>query len=403
MIFDKLRPKAELTTSESLEEVFLRGVGRDTKAGISISAEAAMMAPVVQSIFHIISETLSQVPLILYRRDEMGKFRAPDHPIYTLLHDQPNSFQDSFQFREMMQIHLCGWGNCYAFKNRVRGEIKELLPIHPDRVDVEQDERWKVIYNILLPDGTRREYETDDIFHIRDWSVNGVRGMSRIKYGKESIALALATEQFGSKFFGNGAQPSGILSTEQNLGEETINLLRESWKAVHGGDNQLGTAIMDSGIKYTPLSFTNEHSQFLETRKHQVEELARIWRMPTVMLGHSGDSSATYASAEQFFLAFTKFTMMPWFSRWEHAINTQLITDQRRSKFFAEFLVDGLQRGDAKSRSEYYRTMVDIRAMSPNEVRERENMNREPGLDVFENPAITPGGNDDQDTEETEE
>ena len=387
-----LAPKAAITSSKELADV-LGANGSVSFTGITVTPDVAMMVAAVGAAVSLLSETVAQIPLPLYRRRaDGGKEKATDNPLWMLLHDKPNSWQNSFEFREMLTLHLLLWGNCYAFMSRQRsgranGLVIELVPIHPDRVKVEQDDNHVVTYRVSLAKGEMVTVPARDMFHIRDRSIDGFRGISRLKYGQDSIGLARVTERWGAQLFGNGARPSGVLSTDGMLNDEQVKRLGESWKAAHGGENALGTAVLDGGLKWTPLAMTSHDSQYLENRKFQIAEISRIYRIPPHMLGDL--DKATFSNIEHQSLEFVKFSLMPWLKRWEGAINTQLLNPTE--EYFAEFVVEGLLRGDIKSRYEAYQIGVMNKWLSPNEIREKENMNPREGGDVYENPAITPG------------
>lgn len=385
------RPRASgntITTSAELEQVLLRR-GFESRSGIPVTAETAMMVAAVGSAVSLLAESVAQLPLVIYRRRaDNGKDRAPEHPLWRLLHDRPNGFQNAFEFREMLTLHLLLWGNGYAFKNRLRtgsraGQVSELLPLHPDRVQPEQDERYVVTYRVALPSGDHLILPADRVFHIRDRSFDGVVGASRLRQGQDSIGLSLAAERWGAQLFGNGARPSGVLSSDQKLTKDQITQIAESWKAAHGGENALGTAVLDGGMKWEPLVMNNRDAQFLETRKFQISEVARIYRLPPHMIGDL--ERATHSNIEHQGLEFVKYSLMPWLRRWEMAINTQLLDPGQ--DVFAEFLVEGFLRGDLKSRYDAYAIGVQNGWLSPNEIRGLENMNPREGGDEYKPAA----------------
>ena len=374
-----------LTTSRQLEAVLLEQYRPLALAGVAVTPETALMVQAVGAAVSILAESAAQLPLILYREMAGGvRRRAKDHPLWGVLHDKPNTFQDAFQFRETLTLHLTLWGNAYAFINRVDGgrRVAELLPIHPDRVRPEQDENYRVTYRVVLPGGEEVTIPADRMLHIRDRSVDGFRGISRLKTGRDSIGLALAAERWGAQLFGNGARPSGVLSTEMRINEEHVKRIQESWKAAHGGENALGTAVLDGGWKWTPLVMNNKDAQFIETRKFQLDEVARLYRIPPHMLANL--ERATFANIEHQALEFVKYALMPWLRRWEMAINTQVIGG---GDVYAEFLVDALLRADTKTRFEAYALAIQNKIMNPNEVRERENLEPYEGGDDFTGAA----------------
>jgi HK97 family phage portal protein len=349
-----------------------------------------MQTSAVYAAVRVIAESVASLPLLVYRRlDSGGKERAQNNANYRLLHDRPNSWQTAFEFWEMITSMVCLRGNAYLFKvkNGV-GQVRELLPLQIDRVSVEQNTDWSLTYWITGEAGKPiGKYGTSDVLHIRGLSLDGIMGISPIAYHRNAIGLSIEAENYGSRYFKNNARPSGVLEHPRVLGDEASRRLREHWNKTYGGRNQGSTAILEEGMQFKPVSMSNEDGQFLETRQFQIEEIARIFRVPSVLLQHA-DKTSTYASSEQFFLSFTKYTLMPWLRRIESAVNRDLFSPG--SQYFAEFLVDALERADAKTRAEFYASALQNEWMNRNEVRERENLNRIAGGDEFRNPAINP-------------
>ena len=368
----------------------LEGFTLESAAGNVVSPEGSLQCTAVYAAVRVIAESVASLPCLVYQRvDGGGKERATGHKYYSLLHDRPNSFQTDFEFWEMVVTHLCLRGNAYLFKVRNgAGEVKELLPIYPDRVSVEQAPDWRLYYTVSgKENGIIGTFPNRDILHIRGMTLDGIIGLNPITYHRNAIGLALETEKYGSRYFANNARPSGVLKHPQKLSPEAQARLKESWSKSHSGSQQQGTAILEEGMEWQQLSLSNEDGQFLDTRRFQIEEIARIFRVPAVLLQHA-DKTSTYASSEQFFLSFTKYTLMPWLRRIESALNTHLFS--QGSKYFAEFLVDALERADAGTRSEFYASALQNEWMTRNEVRERENLNRVSGGDEFRNPSINP-------------
>ncbi len=368
----------------------LEGYTLESAAGTSVTPEGSLQCSAVYAAVRVLAESVASLPCLVYRRlDAGGKERSPGHAYYNLLHDRPNSWQTAFEFWEMVVTHLCLRGNVYIYKNKNgAGQVRELLPIYPDRVVVEQDPQWNIYYTISSSDGRIiGTFLQQDILHIRGISLDGIVGLNPIAYHRNAIGLAMETEQYGSRYFKNNARPSGVLKHPNKLSEEAQQRLKEAWNQAHSGNNQRNTAILEEGMEWQQLSLSNEDGQFLDTRRFQIEEVARIFRVPAVLLQHA-DKTSTYASSEQFFLSFTKYTLMPWLRRIESALNTHLFGNN--SKHFAEFLIDALERADAKTRAEFYASALQNEWMTGNEVRERENLNRVEGLDNFRNPSINP-------------
>lgn len=358
--------------------------GSNTAAGVSVVESTALRVGAVKSCVKVLAEGVAQLPLIVYRRTDDGKERATDHPLYTLLHDEPNGWQTSFDFRSLQQAHLALYGNAYALKTVVRGQVRELLPVLPSAVTVHQGDDWRLTYKVRSQ-GEDKEYPQDQVLHLRGLSTDGVIGLSPIRDAAESIGLSMQTERYGGRLFGNNARPSGVLSTDRVLNEEQMKGVAKSWNASHGGDGNLGTAVLDGGWKFSSMSIPNDDAQFLETRKFQVSDIARIFRVPPHMIGDL--ERATFSNVEQMSLEFVQYTLMPWLRQWEQRLTASLLTPAERGEYFIEFLVDGLLRGDAKTRAEVNQIGVQNGWLSPNDVRRMENMNPRDGGDEYNSAA----------------
>jgi len=388
-----------ISTSADLAAFLIHG-GFDSTAGISVTPTTAMGVAAWSSGVSLIAEAIAQLPLKVYKRlQPEGKEVAMQTAIWRVLHDKPNGFQNSFEWREMMTLHLVLWANCYSIKTfNARREILEMLPVHPTRVKPKLDSSFNVVYEVRGPEGQVETFPKSRIFHIKDrqFGDNMAEGRPRILDAKNTLGLALAAEKWGGQLFGNGARPSGLISTEEPVGDEEGDRIIESWTKAHGGDNALGTAILDNGFKWTPLVMNNTDAQFLETRKFQIAETARILRINPVLLGENDKASLN--NAETFGIQFIKFTLLPWIRRWESAINDQCIAESKRGEIFAEFLVDGLERGDSASRTAYYTAGLRDGWLNPNEVRGKENMNPidDPSADEYRRAESIHGPEDEE-------
>ena len=312
-----------------------------------------------------------------------------EHPLYFLLHDEPNPEMTSFIFRETLMTHLLLWGNAYSqIIRNGKGEVVALYPLMPDRMKVDRDEHGRLYYEYTVYDsddvdgrkGTNKVGRTvrlqpHDVLHIPGLGFDGLVGYSPIAMAKNAIGLAIATEEYGSKFFANGAAPSGVLEHPGTIKDPSK--VRESWQATFGGSgNANKIAVLEEGMKYTPISISPEQAQFLETRKFQIDEIARIFRVPPHMIGDLEKSS--FNNIEQQSLEFVKYTLDPWVSRWEQAMVRALLTPDEKKKYFFKFNVDGLLRGDYQSRMNGYATARQNGWMSANDIRELENLDRIP-------------------------
>jgi len=361
--------------------------GAEAESGEYVSPETALRCSAVYSCVGILAESIAQLPLKLYRRTAGGKEEVEGSPLRRILGWKPNEWQTSFEFREMAMQHLCLRGNFYAYKvTDSRDEVRELLPLHPDQVTVEQRPDWSLAYRITFNDGRQETVDKSRIFHVRYRTLDGVRGISPILYHRDTVGLALTTLKHGSRVFRNGALPTGILQHPGKLSKESLERLRESWEASYGGANSGKTAILEEGMTFTGLTMSNEDMQYLETRAFQVEDIARIYRVPLHMIQSVEKSTSWGSGIENMSLGFVQFTLLPWIRRFESAIWRDLIPDREKDSLFPEFLVDGLMRGDIKSRYTAYQLAIQNGIMSPNEVRAKENLNPRLGGDDFLSP-----------------
>jgi HK97 family phage portal protein len=368
-----------------------------TKSGLSITPETALYTSAVFACVRVISETVASLPLMIYRKlADGGKEVYDTHPLYTILHDSPNPWQTKFEFFEMEASHVALRGNGYSFIVRDQGgRIKGFVPLNPSSVVVEVDgdfDNPKITYRYrpeLIDAGKEQLFDASEIWHIKGLSSDGITGISPLAMARESIGLAQASEAHGATFFRNGAQTSLVATTPGKLNEDSHKRLRESIQAAVSGDNKFKVLLLEQGLDAKAVGMSNADSQFLETRQFQVEEIARIFRVPSILIGHSNNNS-TYASAEQFMLSFVTHTIRPWVSRIEQSINKYLLSDQdRKAGVFAEFKLDGLLRGDTQSRYTAYASALQNMWMTRNEVRGLENLNPVEDGDDFENPATT--------------
>lgn len=353
-------------------------------AGKMVNERSAMQMTAVYACVRILSEAIAGLPLHLYQYNEDGsKSKAMEHPLYHLLHDEPNPEMTSFVFRETMMTHLLLWGNAYSqIIRNGKGEIMALYPLMPNRMEVDRDKKGRLYYRYTtVPedaktmDGNTVVLDPSNVLHIPGLGFDGLVGYSPIAMAKNAIGLAIATEEYGSKFFANGAAPSGVLEHPGILKDPSK--VRESWNAAFGGSsNAHKVAVLEEGLKYTPISISPEQAQFLETRKFQIDEIARIFRVPPHMVGDLEKSS--FSNIEQQSLEFVKYTLDPWVIRWEQSLQRALLSVEEKKTFFFKFNVEGLLRGDYQSRMQGYATARQNGWMSANDIRELENMDRIP-------------------------
>ena len=342
-----------------------------------------MQMTAVYACVRILSESIAGLPVHLYRYMDTGsKEKALTHPLYRLLHDEPNPEMTSFVFRETLMTHLLLWGNAYAqIIRNGKGEVIALYPLMPNRTTVDRDEHGQLYYSYQMSNEDAPTMKTGtvvlkprDVLHVPGLGFDGLVGYSPIAMAKNSIGMAIACEEYGAKFFANGATPGGLLEFPGTV--KNPDAIRESWNKGFSGSNSHKIAILEEGMKYTPISISPEQAQFLETRKFQIDEIARIFRVPPHMVGDLEKSS--FSNIEQQSLEFVKYTLEPWIVRWEQSLNRSLLSETEKATFFVKFNVDGLLRGDYQSRMSGYATARQNGWMSANDIRELENLDRIP-------------------------
>lgn len=358
-----------------------------TTSGKAVTERSAMQMTAVYSCVRILAEAVAGLPLHLYRyKEDGGKEKAIDHPLYLLLHDEPNPEMSSFVFRETLMTHLLLWGNAYAqIIRNGKGEVIALYPLMPDRMTVDRDRDGKLYYEYTVSTddaptvkGTVVRLNPSDVLHIPGLGFDGLVGYSPIAMAKNAIGMAIACEEYGAKFFANGAAPGGVLEHPGTIKDPQR--VRESWQSTFGGSgNSNKIAVLEEGMKYTPIGISPEQAQFLETRKFQINEIARIFRVPPHMVGDLEKSS--FSNIEQQSLEFVKYTLEPWLVRWEQSIQRTLFSPEEKKRYFAKFNVEGLLRGDYASRMSGYATARQNGWMSANDIRELENLDRIPAED----------------------
>ena len=343
-----------------------------------------MQMTAVYSCVRILAEAVAGLPLHLYKYNASGgKEKALSHPLYFVLHDEPNPEMSSFVFRETLMTHLLLWGNAYAqIIRNGKGEVIALYPLMPNRMSVDRDSSGALYYTYTrysdeapTMNGMTVTLRPSDVLHIPGLGFDGLVGYSPIAMAKNAIGMAIACEEYGAKFFANGAAPGGVLEHPGTIKDPQK--VRDSWNAAYqGSSNSHRVAVLEEGMKYQPIGISPEQAQFLETRKFQINEIARIFRVPPHMVGDLEKSS--FSNIEQQSLEFVKYTLDPWVIRWEQAISRALLRPDEKKLYFAKFNVDGLLRGDYVSRMNGYATARQNGWMSANDIRELENLDRIP-------------------------
>jgi HK97 family phage portal protein len=342
-------------------------------SGKPVNAQSAIQLSTVYACVRVISETVASLPLGVYEATDDGSQKATDHSLYFLLHDEPNSEMTSFVLREVMLAHLLLYGNSYCQILRSgRNQITELYPLLPDHMEVDRDKNGTLTYTYSTSTGQRVIMAPEEVLHIPGLGFDGVMGYSPIALERNAIGLGIASEEYGSKFFSNGARPSGILTHPNTVKNPAA--LRESWNSIYGGSgNANRVAILEEGMRFEPIAIPNNEAQFLETRKFQVDEICRIFRVPPHLVGDL--EHATFSNIEHQSIDFAVHTIRPWLVRIEQSMNRALFSDEEKGRFYVQFNIDGLMRGDYKSRMEGYAIARQNGWMSANDIRALENQN----------------------------
>lgn len=348
-------------------------------SGKSVDETTALQISAVFACCKILAESVACLPLHVYKREGDSKTLATEHPLYYLLHDAPNDEMTAYSFKETTMLNLLTSGNSYShirFGNR--GVISGLYPLKSSRMTVKRDDNNRLVYTYQPSTGENEHMKTPteitfrrhEILHIPALGFDGINGYSPIAMARNAIGVAMACEEFGAKFFENGARPSGILKVPHVLKDPQK--LSESWQAAYGGENSGKTAVLEEGVEYQQLSVNQNDAQFLETRKFQIAEIARIFRVPLHMINEL--DRATFSNIENQSLEFATYTLTPWVTRIEQALNRALFTEKERGIFFTKFNMAGLLRGDYESRVRGYGQAIQNGWMCPNDVRQLEDM-----------------------------
>ena len=371
---DKIKENREKTSgianpAQWLTEMF----NPNSTSGQNVTEENAMTHSGVYAAVRIIAETIASLPLNVYREQNDRKEKAKNNYLYPLLHNKPNDLMTSFTWREVMMSHLLLWGNHYSQLERDNsGKVVGIWPLMPGQMQVKERNR-RLFYIYYPEDSDRVVYDQSEILHIPGLGFNGRVGKSVIKMAKEAIGLGLSAEEFGAKFFSQGAQPGGVIEYPERMSDEAYERYKKDVNKKYGGlGNSHKIMVLEEGLKYHQTGIPPDDAQFLETRKFQIEEIARIFRVPPHMLADL--ERATFSNIEQQSIDFVVNTIRPWLVRIEQTLNDKLLSDRNTSNYI-KFVVEGLLRGDAESRGNFYNTMFNIGAMTINDIREKEDMN----------------------------
>ena len=362
--------KTEKRSSNFLTSASLYG----SRSGVRVSEKSSLGLTAVWSAVRLLSETIASLPINIYKMDNQGsKFIDFPNPLNKLISISPSPNYTKYNFIETMMSHLLLWGNAYACIKRNGGaRAYELEILNPENVEPFKSEDDGLVYYNSKKYGILADKE---MIHIVGFSYDGIKGKSPIRVAAEALGIATASQEFGANFFGRGANLSGVLEHPSRLSDDAANRLRSSWNDRFSGiKNSHQTAILEEGVKFKPIGMPLADAQFIETRRFSVEEIARIFRVPNHLINDL--TKATYSNIEQQSLEFTKYSLTPYLVNWEQELNRKLLSDRELSTHFFKFQTTELLRGDADSRADYYRKLFEIGAISPNEIRTMENLNK---------------------------
>lgn len=376
----------------------LGGPNFATASGANVTPDNSLKQSTVYLCVKILSESIASLPLMVYRRKKSGgKDVATDHPLYTLLHDSPNDTQNSFEFREFLQASLALRGNGYAYKLHDNGNnLIKIIPLSTSHVQPRQD-KGAIVYDYTLDMNQSKEvpkvvtFPADWIWHIKALSTDGLVGLSPISCARETIGVALKAEEFGAQYFGNAAVPGGLMEHPGTLKPGAYDRLKDSVQAFSASKRH-STMILEEGMTWKQIGMTNVDSQFLESRAFSIEDIARFFNVPLILLHHS-EKTPIFSSPDQLSAMFVKFSLLPWCRRWESSAGKSLLSDRDRQKgYFVEFNLDGLLRADVKTRYDSYAVGRQWGWLSANDIRSLENMNPiENGDEYISMPANIAG------------
>lgn len=414
---DAIETKAIEVSSELLSAIMTGSWGGPAKSGSSVSTWSALHVAAWWRGINVISDGIRQLPIEVYRDlpDGRGAEPAKDHPLYDVLRWQPNQHQSAADYWGTVLLHAAGAGKSVSLKNTVGGQVRELIPVRPDWTVIEVLPDLSLRYRVTLENSRLATLDQGEVFHLRGPSWDGIDGINPTMIAREALGLALATEESHSRFHANGARPSGAFVASKDakaLPPEEINRLREQFAERYQGVSNVGKPlILQGGMAWTPMQMTGVDSQHLETRKHQVAEIARFLRLWPIMLGLGGDESPTFASALEFMRAHVRFSLQPWLTSIVGSIQCQLLTrEERREGYHIRIDTSELVRGSVQERTEYYKAALGT-ASSPgwltqNEVRDDDGWNPldNPEADTVPPPPQNPqpGGTDGAEADPTD-
>lgn len=351
--------------------------GSPTWTGRNISTEGALEYVAVYACCSLISETIGAMPLHLYSRlGTGGKRTADEHPLYALLHDQPNPEMSAIELREALVGHLCTWGNAYCEIQRNDRGVVALWPLRPDKMELKRTERGQLFYSYRLPDGTKKPFDLSLIWHIHGFGSNGLTGYSPIGMARQAIGLGMAVQEYGARFFANDSKPGGVLKHPGRLSDKGAERLKASWEeAFRGLENKHRVAVLEEGVEWQGIGLPYEDARFLETRKFEKAEIESLYRVPPHMVADVERNTSWGSGIETMSIGFVTYTLLPYMVRIEQSVRRDLLLPSERRQYYAKHVASGLLRGDAVTRATALQIQRQNGIINADEWRELEDMN----------------------------
>jgi len=371
-----------IDTSEKLAQAL--GSGYESASGQRVTTTSALQQLVVFNCVRVLAESIGMLPCRLLKQG--GKVRVPatGHRLYPLLTMAPNGYMTAQEFWELMVACLCLRGNFYAYKVKALGNVVELLPINPDRVQPKLKDDWSVEYKVTFSTG-QETLSQDEIWHVRLFTLDGLVGLNPIAYARQALGLGQAMDAHAAKLFTNGAVTSGVLRTEQQLTDEAFGRLKTEFQGEHMGvANAYKPMILEMGLDWKPISLNAQDTQFIESKRLTEAQICGLFRVPPHLVANM--DKMTLNNVEQLGMSFVNYSLVPYLTRIEHRIQVGLLSEKDRLNHYAKFNAGGLMRGDLKGRYESYGKGIQWGILSPNDCRELEDLNPREGGDVYLTP-----------------
>ena len=392
--------RSTLASPDAWLTSWFRG-GSATFSGVNVNETTALNYTAVYAAVQILANTIGSLPLEI-RRTAAGGFsdEAREHPLWDILHDAANPEMDAMQFRETLQGHVATWGNAYAHQIRdAAGRLEALWPLRPDWMRIERSKlTGRLLYRYRTQTGVEQIFQREEIFHLSGWGFDGIQGYSPITMAREAIALGMGTEEFGSRFFSNGSNHGGVLEHPgpQPFSTKAHDRLRKEFaEKTQGLENAHKPLILEEGMTWKSIGIPAKDAQFLETRRFQLEEIARMYRVPLHLMQNL--DKATFNNIQELGISFVTYTILPWKTRWQKAINSQLLTRQeRRAGLFSNLKTKALLQGNIEQQTAFYTAGRQWSWFTPNDIMRFEDGSRIPadkGGDEYLQPLnMIPGG-----------